>query len=59
MISEMTIKNSYTESVSKVGLGVRKALGPKIPASGSYVPNIDPLAETQPRELVLQPRTNF
>ena len=49
----------YTQSVSKVGPGLRQSPGVEIPASGSYVPNIDPLAGTQPRELSRRPRPTF
>ena len=45
----------YTQSVSKVGPGLRQSPGVEIPASGSYVPNMDPLAGTQPRELSRNP----
>jgi len=46
---------SYTENGSRIGSGRRQSPGVEIPASGSYVPNIDPLAGTQPRELSRNP----
>ena len=45
----------YTENGSRIGSGLRQRPGVEIPVSGSYVPNIDPLAGTQPRELSRSP----
>jgi hypothetical protein len=63
LISSISNQNiygtNYTETDSKVGSGLRQSPGVEIPASGSYVSNMDPLAGTQPRKLSRNPGPTF